>query len=276
MFENFTDRARRVIVYATKEAQQVGADYVGTDHLLLGLHKEPTGLAAHALRECSAGEDAMRAVFLKLGVKVVPVDPLAAPSPLPFTPQAKHALEESIAKARQFGHPYIGTEHILLGLLKASEGLVAEVLRALEVAPSAIVVCLYNLLGFDPRAYPEAKKVEEPKPVTMEELNSISNFAMNQATAVIASMLQEELYSAGVDAETAGKATDSLVSRLINGGYPRLAYFVHHNRRRPDFAGKLDTLTPERIAEMDARVRGEHEFTPQEQNEIVSRILGRA
>ncbi len=161
MFENFTDRARRVISYAIKEAQLVGADFVATEHLLLGLHKEPTGLAAHALRECKADESATRAVLDKLMPKGVPA---SAPSPLPFTPQARQALEQSIAEARRFGHPYIGTEHILLGLLKDSESAVAEVLKVLEVAPQAIVVVLYDLLGFDPSAYPEAKKVEEPTP----------------------------------------------------------------------------------------------------------------
>ncbi len=164
MFENFTDRARRVISYAIKEAQLVGADFVATEHLLLGLHKEPTGLAAHALRECKADESATRAVLDKLMPKGVPA---SAPSPLPFTPQARQALEQSIAEARRFGHPYIGTEHILLGLLKDSESAVAEVLKVLEVAPQAIVVVLYDLLGFDPSAYPEAKKVEEPKPAAV-------------------------------------------------------------------------------------------------------------
>jgi ATP-dependent Clp protease ATP-binding subunit ClpC len=272
MFENFTDRARRVISYAIKLAQQVGADYVDTEHLLLGLHQEPTGLAAHALRECGAEETSIQDV-LRLVV-------IASPSesaPLPFAPQAKCALEESIAQARRFGHPYIGTEHILLGLLKDPKSAVARVLKTLKVAPQAIVVVLYELLGFDPSAYPEVKKVEAPTPVTLEELNSLSNSAVAEATIIVGSELQRVLRAAAVDEATAERVTDLLVSQLLWNSYTQLAYFIDRGRNAPVYpTRKPDALTSERLAEMHAFMDSRRDFSPNEQNEIVSRILGRA
>ena len=124
MFERFTDRARRVVVLAQEEARMLNHNYIGTEHILLGLIHEGEGVAAKALESLDIS---LQGVREKVQEKIGPGE--NAPSGhIPFTPRAKKVLELSLREALQLGHNYIGTEHILLGLIREGEGVAAQVL----------------------------------------------------------------------------------------------------------------------------------------------------
>jgi len=127
MFERFTDRARRVVVLAQEEARMLNHNYIGTEHILLGLIHEGEGVAAKALESLGISLDAVRSQ-----VQEIIGEGQQAPSGhIPFTPRAKKVLELSLREALQLGHNYIGTEHILLGLIREGEGVAAQVLNKL-------------------------------------------------------------------------------------------------------------------------------------------------
>ena len=124
MFQRFTDRARRVVVLAQDEARSLNHNYIGTEHLLLGLITEGEGVAAKALESLDINKDAVRAAVIDIiGEGEKPVE-----GHIPFTPRAKRVFELSLREALQLGHNYIGTEHLLLGLLKEGEGVASQVL----------------------------------------------------------------------------------------------------------------------------------------------------
>ncbi len=124
MFERFTDRARRVVVLAQEEARMLNHGYIGTEHLLLGLIHEGEGVAAKALEAMGFSLDAVRQQV----EAIIGRGPEPASGHIPFTPRAKRVLELSLRESGQLGHNYIGTEHILLGLLREGEGVAAQVL----------------------------------------------------------------------------------------------------------------------------------------------------
>ena len=124
MFERFTDGARRVVVFAQQEARELNHSYIGTEHLLLGLTRDDEGVAAQALRELEISQDVVREQ-----VKEIIGRGQRPPSGhIPFTPRAKKVLELSLRESLQLSHSYIGTEHILLGLVGEGEGVGAQVL----------------------------------------------------------------------------------------------------------------------------------------------------
>jgi ATP-dependent Clp protease ATP-binding subunit ClpA len=124
MFERFTDPARRVVVLAQEEARLLNHNYVGTEHLLLGLIHEGQGVAAKALELLG-----IRLAAVRVQVEeIIGQGQMAPTGHIPFTPRAKKVLELSLREAKQLGHNYIGTEHILLGLLREGEGVAAHVL----------------------------------------------------------------------------------------------------------------------------------------------------
>src|SRR5664280_1183835 len=127
MFERFTDRARRVVVLAQEEARMLNHNYIGTEHILLGLIHEGEGVAAKALESLGISLEGVRSQ-----VEEIIGQGQSAPSGhIPFTPRAKKVLELSLREALQLGHNYIGTEHILLGLIREGEGVAAQVLNKL-------------------------------------------------------------------------------------------------------------------------------------------------
>ena len=129
MFERFTDRARRVLVLAQDEANRLGQNAIATESLLLGLIREGEAIAAKVLadRGVTLGE-ARLAVAERIGVDPAAVQASSTPAQLPFTPAATKMLELSMREALQLGHNYIGTEHMLLGLLRYGEGVGCQVL----------------------------------------------------------------------------------------------------------------------------------------------------
>jgi hypothetical protein len=127
MFERFTDRARRVLVLAQEEARLLNHSFIGTEHILLGLIHEGEGVAAKALESLGISLEAVRE---KVEETIGPAGSAPTGSP-PFTPRAKKVLELSLREALQLGHNYIGTEHMLLGLVREGEGVAAQVLVSL-------------------------------------------------------------------------------------------------------------------------------------------------
>jgi ATP-dependent Clp protease ATP-binding subunit ClpC len=125
MFERFTDRARRVVVAAQEEARALGHHYIGTEHLLLGLIHEGGGVGAKALESLGIGAEGLREQVVTI---VGTGQQHAMAGHIPFTPQAKQVLRLSLSEALRFGHNYIGTEHVLLGLIQEKEGVAAQVL----------------------------------------------------------------------------------------------------------------------------------------------------
>ena len=127
MFERFTDRARRVVVLAQEEARLLNHNYIGTEHILLGLIHEGEGVAAKALESLGISLEAVRQQV----EEIIGQGQSAPTGHIPFTPRAKKVLELSLREALQLGHNYIGTEHILLGLIREGEGVAAQVLQKL-------------------------------------------------------------------------------------------------------------------------------------------------
>jgi ATP-dependent Clp protease ATP-binding subunit ClpC len=147
MFERFTEKARRVVVYAQEEARMLNQNYIGTEHLLLGLIREQDGIAAKALESLSISlEDVHQQVEELIGRGTYVPN-----GHIPFTPRAKKVLELSLREALQLGHNYIGTEHILLGLIREGEGVAAQVLlnlgADLEKVRSAVIQLLSGYYG---------------------------------------------------------------------------------------------------------------------------------
>jgi ATP-dependent Clp protease ATP-binding subunit ClpC len=134
MFERFTDRARRVVVLAQEEARMLNHNYIGTEHILLGLIHEGEGVAAKALEELGVTLGAVREQVQE----IIGQGQQAPTGHIPFTPRAKKVLELSLREALQLGHNYIGTEHILLGLVREGEGVAAQVLTKLGAEPQAV------------------------------------------------------------------------------------------------------------------------------------------
>ncbi|MDP9405947.1 MAG: ATP-dependent Clp protease ATP-binding subunit [Actinomycetota bacterium] len=127
MFERFTDRARRVVVLAQEEARMLNHNYIGTEHILLGLIHEGEGVAAKALESLGISLEGVREQV----EEIIGQGQTAPAGHIPFTPRAKKVLELSLREALQLGHNYIGTEHILLGLIREGEGVAAQVLQKL-------------------------------------------------------------------------------------------------------------------------------------------------
>ncbi|MBC7334144.1 MAG: NDP-hexose 4-ketoreductase, partial [Actinobacteria bacterium] len=129
MFERFTERARKVVVRAQDEARFLKQNYIGTEHLLLGLIDEKEGIASRVLIELGVSLEEIRAAVKD----AVTEGSSETYEHIPFTPRAKKVLELSLREALQMGHNYIGTEHILLGLLREGEGVAARVLNSFGI-----------------------------------------------------------------------------------------------------------------------------------------------
>ena len=129
MFEKFTDRARKVIHLARQEAERLGHEFIGTEHILLGLVKEGSGVAANVLENLNVDLEKVRMEVEKYVSSSS--ETLSSGSTMPFTPKAKKVLEFAMEEARNLEHNYIGTEHLLLGLLREDGGVAGRVLRDL-------------------------------------------------------------------------------------------------------------------------------------------------
>ena len=156
MFNRFTERARKVLVLAKEEARRFNHDYIGTEHILLGLLREGEGVACAVLQNLGVDLNRLRKELERL---ISPGSITTIGGDLPFTPRAKKALELAAEEARNLGHNYIGTEHILLGLLREEEGLAAQVLYGMGVDLEKVREEIASLLGgSSPQASPTTSK----------------------------------------------------------------------------------------------------------------------
>ena len=162
MFQRFTDRARRVVVLAQHEARTLGHDYIGTEHILLGLIDEGQGVATTALTSMGISlEEIRQAVRDAIGRGAQPPES----GHIPFRPQAKKVLELSLRESMRLGHEYIGTEHILLALIREGGGAAQHLARAgvdLDRARQQVVELLYG--------HREAGSAAAPPPAPADEL----------------------------------------------------------------------------------------------------------
>src|ERR1700675_2295674 len=123
LFERFTERARQVVVLAQDEARRLNHNYIGTEHILLGLLREEEGLAARVLKSLDVTPEQVRAQV----ARIVGQGSETVTGQIPFTPRAKKVLELSLREALSLGHSYIGTEHVLLGLVRENDGVAARI-----------------------------------------------------------------------------------------------------------------------------------------------------
>ena len=159
MFERFTDRARKVMALANQEAQRFNHDYIGTEHILLGLVKEGSGVGANVLK--NLGVD-LRRVRLQVEKLVKSGPEMVTMGKLPQTPRAKRVIEYAIEEARALNHNYVGTEHLLLGLLREQDGVAAQVLTNLGLKLEDVREEVLNLLGAG--VEPEESSAAGPSP----------------------------------------------------------------------------------------------------------------
>ena len=170
MFERFTEKAIKVIMLAQEEARRLGHNFVGTEQILLGLIGEGTGIAAQVLKSMNVNLKDARIEVEKIigrGSGFVAVE-------IPFTPRAKRVLELSLEEARQLGHNYIGTEHLLMGLVREGEGVAARVLENLAVDVSSIRTEVIQMLGDNAEANANGNNNVQTrsKTPTLEEFGS--------------------------------------------------------------------------------------------------------
>lgn len=162
MYERFTDRARKVMQLASEEAQRFGHEYVGTEHILLGLVREGCGVAGNVLKNLDIDLPKVRRTVEGIIQRGPAVDPIHWPK-MPLTPRTKKVIEYAIAEARSLKHNYVGTEHLLLGLLREEEGVAAQVLMSLGLTLSDVRDEVLNLLGHNlPTAPPRPRRDKLP------------------------------------------------------------------------------------------------------------------
>jgi ATP-dependent Clp protease ATP-binding subunit ClpA len=150
MFERFTERARKVMVLAQDEARRFHHTYIGTEHILLGLVREGEGVSAQALSSLGVTlEEVRKQVESVVGYGEGGMDAQA-----PFTPRSKKVLELSLREAMQLGHNYMGTEHLLLGMVRENEGVAARILSNLDLEPGRVRREVLRRIGEEPESYP--------------------------------------------------------------------------------------------------------------------------
>lgn len=174
MFERFSERARKVMSLANQSAQSWNHEYIGTEHILLGLIKEGTGVGSSALNNLGVDTDAIQHEVEKL---VKPGSRTAIIGKLPQTPLAKQAIEYAIEEARKLNHNYVGTEHLLLGLLRVKEGVADQVLINLGLELETVREAVLNLLGNSTAVAAPAKGPDELMQCAIEYLQAAKEHA---------------------------------------------------------------------------------------------------
>src|SRR6476620_10863805 len=171
MYERFTDRARKVMQLANQEAQRFNHEYIGTEHILLGLVKEGSGVAANVLKNLDIDLRKIRLEVEKI-VQHGPGGEQVVMGRLPHTPRAKKVIDYSVEEARNLNHNYVGTEHLLLGLLREQEGVAAQVLMNLGLKLEDVREEVLNLLGHDSSGPIETVPAPRSKTPTADRYSS--------------------------------------------------------------------------------------------------------
>ena len=257
MFERFTDRARQVVVLARDEARRLDHNYIGTEHILLGLIHEGTGVAARALRSLGISLAAVRQQV----EEIIGRGQQTPSGHIPFTPRAKKVLELSLRESQQLGHNYIGTEHILLGLIREGDGVAAQVLVKLGADLNRVRTQVIQLLhehpaeepGSDPSAAGELRLL----PAVQAHLEAVGQrlMAIEQrvGTGPETSDLDEQVAQVRREKESAIDAQDfeqatSLRNRekeLLAGKAARQEQWTAGHPALPDLAERVQQLADE-------------------------------
>jgi ATP-dependent Clp protease ATP-binding subunit ClpA len=171
LFERFTERARQVVVLAENEARALKHNYIGTEHILLGLLREEEGLAARVLESLDITVEEVRAQV----AQIVGQGDEVTPGEIPFTPRTRKVLELALREALSLGHNYIGTEHILLGLVRHNEGVAASILLDLDADTEKIRNEIIRMLSgpgpaqpVDPELRPEIERLRAKKDAAID------------------------------------------------------------------------------------------------------------
>jgi ATP-dependent Clp protease ATP-binding subunit ClpA len=191
MFEKFTDRARRVIVLAQEEARMLNHGFIGTEHLLLGLSHEGEGIAARALEAVGISLEAVREQV----AEIIGRGEGQPAGHIPFTPRAKKVLELSLREALQLGHDYIGTEHILLGLIREGEGVAAQVMVRLGLDLNRVRRQVIELAGAPGGDAPETTPTAwagRRGPIAFRREREVTGRLVGQVTAIEARLAAVE------------------------------------------------------------------------------------
>jgi ATP-dependent Clp protease ATP-binding subunit ClpA len=197
MFERFTERARKVVMLAQDEARHFNHDFIGTEHILLGLVKEE-GAAARTLASLGVTLDAVR----KQVVEIVGYGEPSPSSQAPFTPRSKHVLELALREALQLGHNYVGTEHLLLGLVRQNDGVAARILSNLGLDADGVRRALITMFGRDAvhSSYANAKPrlaPTEPRSLAPRTQGSSQGYGQEQEATTVSNMPQPRSYVLG-------------------------------------------------------------------------------
>jgi ATP-dependent Clp protease ATP-binding subunit ClpA len=204
VFKRFTERARHVVVLAQDEARALKHNYIGTEHILLGLLREEEGVAARVLESLGIRVEEVRALV----AQIVGTGDEVTPGQIPFTPRAKKALELALREALTLSHNYIGTEHILLGLVRDNEGAAARILLEFDANPKTIRDRVVETLVSAPR--PEPGRRQFRRPVEMVGAHALCwEYRVEQRDAVNTDWLNE-LGAEGWELVSVRPGTDSL------------------------------------------------------------------
>ncbi len=238
MFERFTDRSRKIMALANQEAQRFNSEHIGTEHILLGLLKEGSGRGANALK--NFGID-LRQVRLEVEKLVKSGYEMVTMGKLPQTPRAKKVLEYSVEEARNLNHNYVGTEHVLLGLVREQDGVAAQVLMNLGVNLDNIRAEVLSMLGAEP-----TRTGEIPTPVWPTPEDAIwprkptwNEYFMLEATAVLSRSPDKSTRHGAVIVNDRNRVVGQGYNAFPSGGdesiYPltrpeKYAFVIHSER----------------------------------------------
>jgi ATP-dependent Clp protease ATP-binding subunit ClpC len=274
MFERFTDRARRVVVLAQEEARRLNHNYIGPEHILLGLIHEGQGVAAKALESLGISLDAVRQQV----EEIIGQGQQAPSGKIPFTPRAKKVLELSLREAQQLKHNYIGTEHILLGLIREGDGVPAQVLVKLGVDLNRVRQQVIELLHGHQAKEPVSARSSEGElrllPAVKTRLEAVEQrlTAIEQrvGTGPDTSGLDEEIArvcrekEAAVDAQDFAQAAErrNREKELLGSKAARQEQWAAGHPALPDLAERVQQLADE-IERLRAVLR-QHGIDPQD------------
>jgi ATP-dependent Clp protease ATP-binding subunit ClpC len=218
LFERFTDQARRVVVFTQEEARSLNHNYIGTEHILLGLIHEGEGIAARALESLDVSLEAVRQQVEQM----IGRGQAAPIGHIPFTPRAKKVLELSLRESVRLGHSHIGTEHILLGLIREGEGVAAQVLQKLGVSLDRVrQTVIHQMYGYPAGIFGEEvlttgsippNFLRSPSPFEERE-KVVLSFLINEglSTSELANLL-------GVSEERVGAIVRAVIEKLKHVG----------------------------------------------------------
>jgi ClpA/ClpB-like protein/UvrB/UvrC motif-containing protein len=255
MFQRFTDRARRVVVLAQEEARRLDHNYIGTEHILLGLIREGEGVAAKALESLGISLDPVRQQV----EEIIGRGQEAPQGHVPFTPRAKKVLELSLRESKHLGHDYIGTEHILLGLIREGDGVAAQVLVRLGADLNRVRQQVIQLLHG--RAAEEPGPGVEVRPEMAEQRAGIGPDTSDLDEQITVARTEKEAAIEAQDFEQAASKRDR-ETQLLAAKAARQKQWAAGHPAKPDLAEKYRQLAAE-VERLRALLR-QHGIDPED------------